>query len=324
MAVTGLPRHGGDLAAAAARWGEVPGGWVDLSTGVNPWPIPLPALADRVWRRLPDAALDLDLRRAAARCFGAAGPDWVLAVPGSSAAIQALPRLRPPTTVAVVGPTYGEHAASWRAAGHSVREVESPAAAEGCTVAVVVNPNNPDGRVVPPADLAWRRDLLVVDEAFADAVPGTSVIPVLGPGMMVLRSFGKFWGLAGLRLGFVVAAPELLAPLAAALGPWPVSGPALAVGAAALADTGWAEATRPRLAAAAARLDDILVAAGLTIVGGTPLFRLAAHAEAGALWNRLGAAGILVRAFADRPTLLRFGLPDGEAAWRRLDRALRG
>lgn len=316
-----LPRHGGDLRAAARLWGNPAEGWLDLSTGINPWPYPLPAVAAEAWTRLPGAAEDERLRQAAAHRFGCR-PDQVLAAPGTSALIAALPRLVPQGQVAVVSPTYAEHAAGWRAAGHTVAEVPSLAAAEGADVVVAVNPNNPDGRVLAAADLRARDEtLVVVDEAFADAAPENSVAGHLRPGLVVLRSFGKFYGLAGLRLGFALAEPELLGQLAARLGPWPVSGVALAVGAQALADDAWAAATRAHLASMAARLDGVLSRAGCAIIGGTSLFRLAGHDDV-ALYDRLGRAGILVRAFAGRPGLLRFGLPPDEAGLARLQHAL--
>ncbi|HSV28591.1 MAG TPA: aminotransferase class I/II-fold pyridoxal phosphate-dependent enzyme, partial [Candidatus Omnitrophota bacterium] len=165
MAMT-LPRHGGDLDAAEARWGRPARDWLDLSTGINPWPYPLPPLPAEAWTRLPGAAAELALRRAAASAFGAPAPDWVLPSPGTSALIQWLPRLRARGRVAVVGPTYGEHAAAWAAAGHDVREVETLDDAEGADVTIVVNPNNPDGRVVATECFERVGGFLVVDEAF--------------------------------------------------------------------------------------------------------------------------------------------------------------
>lgn len=323
-----LPVHGGDLAAAEARWGRPAAGWLDLSTGINPWPYAIPALPAEAWTRLPGRAEEEALRAAAARRFGVCGTGHVLAGPGTSALIQALPRTRPPGAVAVVGPTYGEHARAWAAAGHDVREVARLEQADAAVI-VIVNPNNPDGRVVAPGlllDLAARQaargGLLLVDEAFGDMTPALSVAPRLGPGLVVLRSFGKFYGLAGVRLGFALAEPARLAPVAAQLGPWPVSGPALAVGAAALADDAWAEAMTARLVEAAAALDGVLERAGLSIVGGSTLFRLAAHDRAAELYDRLGRAGILVRAFVGHPHLLRFGLPSGAEDLARLARGL--
>jgi len=325
-----FPRHGGDLAAATARWGQPAEGWLDLSTGINPHPYPLPAVPAEAWTRLPDAADELALRHAAARRYGAADANGVLPAPGTSALIQALPRTRPPAEVVILGPTYGEHAAAWTIAGHRVRNAADLGGIGDARQVVVVNPNNPDGRLVPPAELlglaarlTTTGGFLVVDEAFADGVAGASVLPVSGEmpeGLVVLRSFGKFYGLAGMRLGFAVASPARLAALAAQFGPWAVAGPALAIGRQALSDDAWVNTTGRQLIEAAARLDRLLAKAGLSVLGGTPLFRLAAHADAHALWHRLGAAGILVRAFADRPTLLRFGLPAEEAGWARLER----
>lgn len=328
MALENLPVHGGDLAAAEARWGRPAAGWLDLSTGINPWPYALPPLSMATWSRLPGRDEQDALRAAAAHRFGVADVGRVLAGPGTSALIQALPRLRAAGRVDVVSPTYGEHGRAWAAAGHTVRAVARLEDADA-PVQVVVTPNNPDGRVVAPeflrvraGALAARGGLLVVDEAFGDMTPESSVAPFLGPGLAVLRSFGKFYGLAGLRLGFVLAMPELVAALAAQLGPWPVSGPALAVGTAALADDVWARTTIERLAQAAAALDEVLGTAGFTVVGGTSLFRLAEHGRAAELYDRLGRAGILVRAFDFDGRRLRFGLPAARDGLARLAAAL--
>jgi cobalamin biosynthetic protein CobC len=172
--------------------------------------------------------------------------------------------------------------------------------------------------------LHTRGGLLVIDEAFMDVAPADySVAGDVGRGnIVVLRSFGKFFGLAGMRLGFALAAPPLAARLAALLGPWAVSGPALAVGAEALADRAWIDTTRRDLATAAARLDAILSGAGLGIEGGTALFRLARTRDADALFQHLGRAGILTRIFPDHAAWLRFGLPASEPDWRRLQIAM--
>lgn len=319
-----LPAHGGDIEAAEQRWGRPAHGWLDLSTGINPWPYPVGHLAAEIWHRLPGAAQQAHLRAAAAAAFGCR-PDQVLAGPGSSALITALARIFPPGRVAVVSPTYGEHAAAWTAAGHAVAEVGVPADGAGAQVVVVVNPNNPDGRshaAEAVTALCQRFALVVVDEAFVEATPALSVAGRIRPGLVVLRSFGKFHGLAGLRLGFCLAEPDVLARLAAQLGPWPVSGPALAIGATALEDKVWAEATRAHLAHAAQRLGTVLTESGLHRLGGTALFQLVEHPDAPALYDRLGRAGILVRAFAQRPTWLRLGLPGSEAALDRLRKAL--
>ncbi|WP_035690725.1 threonine-phosphate decarboxylase CobD [Azospirillum halopraeferens] len=328
----GTVLHGGDLDAARAAFPGAPEPWIDLSTGINPWPYPLPDLPAEAWTRLPGAAAEERLRRTAARRYGAAGPDRVAAAPGSQALIQVLPRLRPPGRVAVAGPTYAEHARGWAAAGHAVATVAAVADAGDADVVVVVNPNNPDGRIVPPDEIlavaerqAARGGWLVVDEAFADVAPAASVAAAAGErqGLVALRSFGKFYGLAGVRLGFALAEPVLAAAVRAAVGPWAVAGPALAIGTAALEDDAWAQATRRRLADASAALDRRLTGGGLVVDGGTDLFRLIRDARAPALYRALGRAGILVRRFPDRPDLLRLGLPADEDAAVRLSDVVR-
>lgn len=321
--------HGGDLAAARALFPGAPEPWLDLSTGINPHAYPVGAIAPSAFSRLPAAADVAALEQGAAAAYGATRPAAVVSAPGTQALIQLLPRLIPARQVAVLGFSYQEHAACWRAAGATVRVVDhiGDLTAADIDVAVIVNPNNPDGRLVPVADLlavaahlAARERTLIVDEAFMDVVrPSASLVPHLpDAGAIVLRSFGKAYGLAGLRLGFAVATPAQSGRLRAMMGPWAVSGPAIAIGARALADDAWLEATRLRLDAAARCLDEVLRAAGLELVGGTSLYRLAASHEAAGWFQRLGRAGILVRPFPDRPHWLRFGLPGSPDAWARL------
>jgi len=317
--------HGGDLTAARARF---PGrtDWLDLSTGINPWSYPLPRLDAAAWTRLPDAGRVAAAEQAADAFYGAPAGS-ALAVPGTQAALQLLPALRPPGSVAVVGFTYQEHARCWRRAGHAVAEVPSLAeAVAAADVVVAVNPNNPDGAALAPADLLTARDALaarggwlVVDEAFGETRPELGVAGACSePGLIVLRSFGKFFGHAGVRLGFVLADPETQLGLRDALGPWAVSGPALELGRIALADRPWAADTCRRLSAAADRLGGLLSAACLTVVGGTPLFALAATETAAGLYEHLMRHSIMVRRFDERPHWLRFGLPPDESAEARL------
>jgi cobalamin biosynthetic protein CobC len=158
-----------------------------------------------------------------------------------------------------------------------------------------------------------------------DVLPSRdSLVPGLpDAGAIVLRSFGKIYGLAGLRLGFAAAPPPIAAPLRQAIGPWAVSGPAIDVGRRALVDTAWLSATIARLRTEAARLDRLLHAMGFEIAGGTPLFRLAVHPDAPLWFDRLGRAGILTRPFLARPDWLRFGIPHAPDDWARLEAASR-
>ncbi len=318
--------HGGDLGAARARFGGDAAEWIDLSTGINRIPWPVPALPEAVWRDLPGAAAMAACAEAARRAYGVAPGAAVLPVAGAQAAIRLLPRLRPPGRAAVLGPTYNEHAAAFAAEGWRVAEAATPDALAGADAATVVNPNNPDGRRTDPEALlalAERVGLLIVDESFADVDPALSLCGRAGrPGLVILRSFGKFHGLAGARLGFAVGAAADIARLAALDGPWAVSGPALALGAAALADAAWAEATRARLGADAARLDRLAAGAGWRAAGGAALFRLYDVGDATAAQAALGRARIWSRIFPWSARLLRLGPPGGAAEWARLEAAL--
>ena len=320
--------HGGDLGAARRLFPGAPEPFIDLSTGINPNPYPLPRFSADLFARLPEPAAATAVAAAAARAYGARSADHVVPAPGTQILLPLVAGLVRPCRAAIVAPTYAEHARAAAFAGHEVEAVRGIDACRDAGLVIVGNPNNPDGRLHARAalldlakDLRGRGGLLVVDEAFMDVGPPDASLAadVSCGNVVVLRSFGKFFGLAGIRLGFALAAPALAARLGAALGPWAVSGPALAVGAKALADTAWRQRTRRRLEKAAKRLDAILGDLGLDIVGGTSLFRLARTPEAGALFRHLGRAGILVRAFPDNANWLRFGLPANKREWQRLD-----
>lgn len=316
--------HGGDIDRAAARFGA--GDWIDLSTGINRRPWPVDGLPPDAWRALPTTAAVDRLAQVAAARFGCAAAQ-VLPVAGASAAIQMIPRLWPAGRAAVMAPSYNEHGASLRAAGWQVAEVSGIESMAGADLAVVVNPNNPDGREWTPDDLvrlARSVGRLVVDESFADARPDLSLAPVRPANTLILRSFGKFWGLAGLRLGFVLADAALLDRLAQAAGPWAVSGPALHLGAQAMADRRWADDTVVYHAEAALRLDRLALAAGWRPAGGTHLFRLYDTGNAAAAQNRLARAHLWTRRFPYSAAWLRLGIPGNHAEWDRLAAALRG
>ena len=323
--------HGGALEVARRVAPNAPEPWIDLSTGINPHAYPLPDLELEAWSRLPERGALARLEAAAAQRYGA-DPACTVAGPGSQALIQALSHILPRGAVGALGPTYSGFASAFAAAGARTVEARRLEEMQSADVAIVVNPNNPDGRITPRAALldlharlARRRGVLIVDEAFADFnAEGETFASLPSSGAVVLRSFGKAYGLAGLRLGFALASPDIEPSLRAALGPWPVSGPAIAIGVRALADSDWFEATRARLNKEAARLDALLRSAGWRIIGGTQLYRLAAHADARANFEQLLREGILTRPFAKAADWLRFGIPGDEDAWERLAAALRG
>ncbi|GHE02132.1 alpha ribazole-5'-P phosphatase [Defluviimonas sp. 20V17] len=318
--------HGGNLDQAIARFGGAAGDWIDLSTGINRRPYPIPPLPPEIWHALPGREAQRTLIAAAAQAYRTDAA--ILPLAGAQAAIQLIPRLTAPGRARVLAPTYNEHAAALRAAGWSVEEVAAPADLAGADLAVLVNPNNPDGRRIAPADLralAGRVGRLVVDESFADPEPDLSVAGDCGAlaGLLVLRSFGKFYGLAGLRLGFAIGAEDDIGRLAAMAGPWAVSGPALDIGARALRDDDWAAATRARLDTETPRIDALARAAGWRLIGGTALFRLYDTPGGTAAQAALARHRIWSRVFPDKPGWLRLGLPGDAEEWTRLGRAMK-
>lgn len=323
--------HGGRLGQARQRFRGAPEPFLDLSTGINPVGYPVPDLPAESWQRLPEPEAIDALHRAAALAYRLSDPAMVAAAPGTQILISLLPHLLGLRSAAILGPTYGEHLAAWRNAGIPAREVLTLNDLAHPGAAILCNPNNPDGRRLSPSTLlaladtlAHQNGLLIVDEAFADFDPALSLAPFLPhPALLILRSFGKTYGLAGLRLGFALASPGLADRLRTALGPWAISGPAAAIGRLALSDSAWRDRASTRLATDADRLERLLLAAGLHILGGTSLFRLAECEHAPLLFDHLGRAGILVRRFDAQSSWLRFGLPPDQPAWDRLDSALR-
>jgi len=288
-------------------------------------------LSGDLFARLPQPSATLALMQIAAKAYGAPSAAHVVPAPGTQMLLPVVAALARPGRAAILVPAYNEYARAAALAGHDVTAVREVADCAGARLAIVGNPNTPDGRILQrnlllalADDMRTKGGVLVVDEAYMDVgPPGASVAGDVARGnLVVLRSFGKFFGLAGVRLGFAIAAEDLAARLRAILGPWAVSGPAQAIGTAALADHAWADNARRRLARAASRLDAVLTAAGVEVVGGTILFRLVQTPAGAALFNHLGRAGILVRAFAEYPHWLRFGLPGDRQSWRRFEAAM--
>lgn len=318
--------HGGRLRAAARRYGIPEDDWLDLSTGINPngWPVPL--LPADIWERLPQD--DDGLLVAAQEYYGTTA---LLAVAGSQAAIQALPTLRKPSRVALLATSYAEHAHAWQCRGYAVSGVSAEEIEQvDAEVKVIVNPNNPTGKLFTRDELltihaqqSARGGWLVVDEAFMDATPEHSLASASPrPGLIVLRSLGKFFGLAGARVGFVLAEASLLQELAETLGPWPIAAPSRYVATLALRDRDWQCATRDALPLSSQRLSELLSTHGLVPDGGCSLFQWLCCDDAASVHEQLAEQGILTRLF-EQPASLRFGLPRDEAEWMKLADSLR-
>jgi cobalamin biosynthesis protein CobC len=332
--MSGIIVHGGGVTAAAAAFGGRPQDWLDLSTGINPNPVAIPAIPVDVWHRLPDAHLVESASRAA-QAYYRSGKSLPLPVPGTQSVIQLLPKLTGAgqaggRRVAILSPTYGEYGRAFENAGCTVDRIDDLSTITPEHVAVVVvNPNNPTGRVFGrdvllalAERLARQNTWLIVDEAFGDMQMDESVAGFTEAldRLIVFRSFGKFFGLAGLRLGFVMAQKDVLARFSDWLGPWAVSGPALFLAANLLgADT---QAIAAHISSRKAGLDAVLDTAGLDVIGGTGLFSLVQHPQASALWQYLAQNHILVRRFDYAPDWLRIGLSPDAGQDARLAQAL--
>jgi cobalamin biosynthetic protein CobC len=313
--MTAARDHGGGIDAAIARFGGARADWIDLSTGINPVPYPLPGFPADCWTALPDRAAFAALERAARAFWNVPAGARALAAPGASALIARIPALLPQGRVRIDAPTYNEHAAAFESGGWTADHTRPKAR-------VVVHPNNPTGTFWDGTDIDPDLGLLVIDESFCDIAPDRSLIRLAGqPGVIVLKSFGKFWGLAGMRLGFAFGDPALVSRLADHVGPWAVSGPALVTGAKALGDLAWAAQTRLRLAQDAARLDRLICGKGAQVVGGTDLFRLYDVGDAARWQDRLAERRVLGRVFPYSDRWLRLGLPH-PGAWDRLEAVL--
>lgn len=323
--------HGGSLATARRLFPDAPEPWIDLSTGINPHSYPLFDLPQAALTRLPEPARVAELAAVAARAYDAPAAENLVAAPGTQILLPLVMGLVRPGRAAVLAPTYAEHARTAALAGHTVVETERFDALTAADLAIVVNPNNPTGRVCSREDLLTlaaaldrKGGLLVVDEAFMDVGPRAESLAadVERGGIVVLKSFGKFFGLAGVRLGFAIASGRTARRLGESLGPWAVSGAALEYGLEGLADTEWQQVMRERLAREAVALDALLARHGIPVGGGTSLFRFSEHRDSRLIHEALGRSGILVRRFDRLPDCLRFGLPAGERETKRLDEAL--
>ncbi|WP_342076695.1 aminotransferase class I/II-fold pyridoxal phosphate-dependent enzyme [Yoonia sp. SS1-5] len=305
--------HGGDLDAAITRYGGTRADWLDLSTGINPVPYPLPHLATEAWTALPDKAAFARLYDLARAFWNVPADAAIIGAAGASALIAALPQVAGPGQVNIPGPTYNEHGAAFLAAGWTLAEDANDAL-------VAVHPNNPDGYLWEAS--ALTAPLTIIDESFCDVMPAQTMIArAAEPGTVILKSFGKFWGLAGLRLGFAIGDPAIINRLGDLLGPWQISGPALSIGANALSDPHWADDTRKRLAADADRLDALLQRAGAKVLGGTSLFQLYQVKDAQASQRHLAAGKVWSRVFPYAPEWIRLGLPAPDR-WAQLEAAL--
>ncbi len=324
--------HGGALDRAVAKYGGEKAQWLDLSTGINPDPYPLPKVRSDVWHRLPDEELLEACHDAARKYYRSSAGVGIIAAPGTQALIQLLPQLTQAQKVWIVGPTYNEYERVFARCAETIIRQDLPQQIDDIDLIVVGLPNNPDGRLIDvdavvelSRQLHIRGGLVLVDAAFGDVLnEGRHQLAELpsATGVLVLRSFGKFFGLAGLRLGFALGAPELIERIRDLLGPWAASGPSLAVGASAMRDHDWIDRAGEKLVQMRSQVEALLLRHGFTLVGATDLFVTASHDESKVCANILAQNHILVRTFDDNPDWIRFGLPGSQQELSRLENVL--
>ena len=329
-----MPLHGGQVQQVMRAFPDAPTPFVDLSTGISPYAYPFASPEISALSRLPEVSEEQALLRAAATAYGVWCPEMVVAAPGTQMLIGLLPLILDYRRVTIWGPTYSGHETAWRLAGAEVQVVVSEAEFEAATrvermVCIICNPNNPDGRTLSLSKLLQLAEnssrsagYLIVDEAFADFEEQSAPSLLPHPALMVLRSFGKSYGLPGVRLGFLLTNSGLADRVRKIMGSWAVGKQAIEAGCQALADGKWLAERRIQLRRDRARLAKLMEKAGLNVAGTGPLFLLVRSSEAHALWKWLCVRGIVTRAFPERPSDLRFGFPANESAWGRLEHAL--
>ncbi|MBC7697446.1 MAG: threonine-phosphate decarboxylase [Bacteroidia bacterium] len=319
--------HGGNLAAAAKQYGIPLENWLDLSTGLNPNGYPISDIPAAVWQKLP--LEDDGLVEAACAYYDC---QFALPTAGSQAALQVLPQLRAASKVAMPRLMYQEHASAWQRYGHEVIKFEvypDENTIQRADVVLLCNPNNPTATQFSTAELlGWHAKLaqhggwLIADEAFIDVTPEHSIAKHAHlEGLFVMRSLGKFFGLAGARVGFLLGAQQMLLKAQEEIGPWSITGPSRLIAKQALLDQSWQLSARLQLPKSSLRLAELLTKYGLTPTAGTALFQFVPTFQAQLLQQDFAQEGVWVRLFNEVPAL-RFGLPPDDG-WDRLELVLK-
>lgn len=326
--------HGGQLQEAKSQFPHVLQNWIDLSTGINPYAYPFSPISIKCATQLPSINDEWCLRKLAALRYEVKAPSLVAVAPGTQILISLLPYIFKAKQVCILCPTYMEHIKSWQQAGilvHQVRSLDEfmGFASQDQTIGIICNPNNPDGRLLKIQKMqeiieSWNnfQNHIIVDEAFMDFEEQSIAALLPNPGLTILRSFGKTYGLAGVRLGFLLSDTRIIEKVKEMLGPWSLSGQALHIGLQALQDQDWLLQTKNQLAKQVQQLDKLFINNNCKVVGGTHLFRLIEMKDASVFWKYLANYGIWVRRFDYNLQWLRFGLSQ-EHDWGRIQNVIK-
>lgn len=308
-----MSKHGGQLIKASQKYGIPLEDWLDLSTGINPVSYPVKNIPASVLNQLPEN--DDRLIHAAKAYYKTQN---VLTVSGSQWAIEQLPFLFPISRVGVINPSYYEHALQWQKAGHQIIEIiegEVDNCLSDIDILIIINPNNPTGKFFSKKQLlSWHDSLqkkggtLIIDEAFMDITPNKSLVSDnMLESLIILRSIGKFFGLAGIRIGFVIAEPKFLLRLKKCQGLWAISNTSAWIAEQALRDLVWQKKMRLQLPVMRKKTVKWLESIGLRVSCATDLFIYVQTEEAEKIYLSLAKLGVLVRYF-EEDNSLRFGL----------------
>jgi cobalamin biosynthetic protein CobC len=350
--------HGGQLSNMARRYQIEEKDWLDLSTGIAPIAYPVGILPSACWQRLPQH--NERLLQAARRYYQTPnvlptpGSQSIIQMLPQFCSTRGFARSK--VWLPKVG--YQEHRKAWQKAGYQTidyTDINELDQIKPKDIVLLINPNNPTGALYSKEhvcqlleEIHSKQGLLIIDEAFMDATGQQSMAQELGrrnratsnpalstetssssdyadntdksEALIILRSVGKFFGLAGVRLGFVLASESWLSAMSSSLGPWAVSGPAQFVGERALTDHRWQEEQRIVLTRLSSALETVLTQAFAQPVQGTSLFKTVRTPQAPAIFEALCQQGIYVR-LCDEKDALRFGIPH-EQGLKRLEDTL--
>lgn len=327
--------HGGCLNRAVKDFAIARENWLDLSTGINPQSYSLSSPPESIWRSLPED--DDGLVATAQKYYDCR---QLIMTPGSQWSIGKIPSWcralgNHKNTVLLPYLGYQEHRHAWQKSGFDcVYYIDEPTEQQlsTCSAMVVINPNNPSGNKVNKTQLLqWHNRLsetgawLIVDEAFIDAETSQSMAGDAGvTGLIVLRSLGKFFGLAGVRVGALLAWQSLLELALSELEPWSIANPSRWAAEKALQDIQWQDSMRAQLTLQSQKLSDLLHRTFSQSIGGCALFQTVWLNNAEVIYQQLAREGILVRLLSEYKTPgLRFGLPaDNDKSRARLTQAL--
>ena len=316
-------QHGGDIDLAIKKYGGQRADWIDLSTGINRTSYPWQESVKVELRDLPSSKLLMGLEKAASRAYKVAEGTDTAAVQGAQQIISLLPIcLKNYNSVAILGPTYNEYEKAFKSSGIKAETVSEVSKLSSSDIAIIVNPNNPTGKVIAEEildDLSKKVRILIIDESFK--MFSSRRIQKFD-NVIQINSLGKFFGLAGVRLGFVSGPSDFIKSVREMLGPWPISSIAAEIGIIALNDTTWISEMEKILLEGSNVLHKACSTKNWKLVGKTNLFHTYATSSCLEVEEQFAAHYIWIRTFDYSQTWIRLGIPTSKYEWTRVRQVL--